>query len=211
MNHKSGNIVGVIVLIILYSVGVIGILDPGIWGNLLALTPVQMLISFFILLTGYRKIGRRLVMAFILIYIFSWSIEAIGVATGYPFGNYTYGENLGFKVLGTPLIIGVNWLILALGAYSITSYLAKSQRFIIPGAAMLMVGLDLMIEQLAPELGFWYWEGNSIPLLNYLGWFVVATLIQVILSFAKPERDNWIAICLFICQVSFFLILLIGL
>ena len=38
--------------------------------------------------------------------------EAIGVNTGLLFGTYEYGANLGFKIFGVPLIIGVNWTVL---------------------------------------------------------------------------------------------------
>lgn len=40
--------------------------------------------------------------------------EILVVSYGIIFGNYKYGEILGYKVLGVPLIIGINWCILTL-------------------------------------------------------------------------------------------------
>ena len=40
--------------------------------------------------------------------------EILVVSYGIIFGNYKYGEILGYKVLGVPLIIGINWCILSL-------------------------------------------------------------------------------------------------
>ena len=38
-------------------------------------------------------------------------LNITGANTGLIFGNYTYGNILGMKVLGVPLIIGLNWFI----------------------------------------------------------------------------------------------------
>jgi putative membrane protein len=47
-----------------------------------------------------------------LIAVAGFFIEAIGVNTGLIFGNYVYKTTLGWKFLETPLIIGVNWILL---------------------------------------------------------------------------------------------------
>ena len=40
--------------------------------------------------------------------------EILGVQWGWIFGNYQYGDALGYKVLGVPLLIGVNWALLTI-------------------------------------------------------------------------------------------------
>src|ERR687889_607827 len=38
-----------------------------------------------------------------------FAVEAVGVATGFPFGTYDYSGQLGPKLLGVPLIIPLAW------------------------------------------------------------------------------------------------------
>ncbi|HAK11549.1 MAG TPA: hypothetical protein DCO78_05820, partial [Chitinophagaceae bacterium] len=45
--------------------------------------------------------------------------EMIGVNTGLLFGNYAYGEVMGAKLNGVPLLIGVNWFVVVFSAGTI--------------------------------------------------------------------------------------------
>ena len=40
------------------------------------------------------------------------SVEIMGINTGILFGDYTYGDVLGFKLRDVPVLIGVNWFII---------------------------------------------------------------------------------------------------
>ena len=68
--------------------------------------------------------GKFLILSAI-IFLIGFSVEAVGVATGVLFGNYEYGAPFGFKIFETPLMIGVNWLFLALSTYGIVQYFTK--------------------------------------------------------------------------------------
>ena len=57
------------------------------------------------------------VLIVLLVYIITFFSEWIGVNYGWLFGSYVYGESLGFKIGGVPLLIGANWLLLALVCY----------------------------------------------------------------------------------------------
>jgi len=50
----------------------------------------------------------------LLVFLIGFSVEGIGVATGVLSGSYSYGSAFGFKLFKTPIMIGVNWLFLAL-------------------------------------------------------------------------------------------------
>ena len=39
-------------------------------------------------------------------------------------------------------------------------------------AGLLCTLMDFVIEPIAIKYDFWSWEGNEIPLFNYLTWFV---------------------------------------
>src|SRR3982751_3694029 len=46
-----------------------------------------------------------------------FAVEAVGVATGFPFGTYDYSGQLGPKLLGVPLIIPLAWTWMAWPAW----------------------------------------------------------------------------------------------
>ncbi len=49
------------------------------------------------------------------------ALEMVGVATGRVFGAYAYGPTLRGQIAGVPLLIGLNWTVLLLGALSLVS------------------------------------------------------------------------------------------
>ena len=60
---------------------------------------------------------------FLIAFAIGFSAELIGVHSGMLFGNYSYGNNLGLKLAEVPLIIGINWGVLAVTSASITETL----------------------------------------------------------------------------------------
>ncbi len=100
--------------------------------------------------------------------------EAIGVASGYPFGPYRYTPALAPMLLGVPVVVVGAWVILFV-------YVRQMHLGVVLGAA-LMAALDLVIDPLAANfLGYWEWQGSGpyygVPLLNFIGWFAVALII----------------------------------
>ena len=55
--------------------------------------------------------------------------ESLGVNYGLIFGNYEYGNNLGFKFFGVPFLIGINWIILTAISANTASFLTKIRVF----------------------------------------------------------------------------------
>ncbi len=100
--------------------------------------------------------------------------EAIGVATGYPFGLYEYTSVLAPTLLGVPLVVAGAWMVLFV-------YVRQMRLGLIASAAAMAL-LDLVIDPLAANfLSFWKWQQGGpyygVPLLNFAGWFLVALLI----------------------------------
>ena len=202
----------VLVLAVLYAVGIVGILLP-IHEDFILLTPFNLLVSLALVLWMHpRWDGHTLAFLFIA-YFVGFGAELFGVQTGILFGEYTYGEVLGPRIWGTPLMIGVNWVMLGYSAGVIANHLMGQAHWLLRGlfAALLMVALDVLIEPVAIRYGFWSWEGDVVPLRNYLGWFLVAFPLQSLFSFWLAAVRNKVAIALFILQVLFFLILGISL
>ena len=67
-----------------------------------------------------------------------------------------------------------------------------------------MVLLDFLIEPVAIRLNFWTWENNIIPIQNYLMWFLVAFVMQWIISYKSQLLSNKLSFVLLLSQFLFF-------
>lgn len=145
---------------------------------------------------------------FIFTFIFTggFLIELIGTKTGILFGNYEYGEVLGWKLMGVSLIIGVNWYAIVLAASNIARFVRTGTFLQAIIAGLLCVVLDIAIEPVAVKYAFWIWEGGEIPLFNYVTWFLFAVLFALIYLKNSPKL-NKTAAWLFVIWLLFFLIL----
>jgi putative membrane protein len=187
--------------------GIIGIL----YGNsdwFISATPLNLSINFLLLLLNCN--GHKLFFPMVIIGFLTGMItEILGVQWGWIFGDYQYLDALGYKVLGVPVLIGVNWALLAVitGAIAQQFYENIIMRIIIGVALMLF--LDLLIEPIAPVLDFWVFEGGEAPLQNYIGWTAVAFFLQFIFHFFKISVEGWFPHQLYLLQIIFFTVLLI--
>ncbi len=209
LEHVGKNHFSSFLLLVFYIVGVIGILIP-IHSSFILLTPFMLLISLCIVLYNHVDWNVKTIVFLISIFVMGLSVEIIGVRTGLVFGNYEYGEVLGPKVMGTPLMIGVNWLILiyCCGA-ALNQFLSKRNVFFKSFiGALSLVSLDLLIEPVAMIHGFWSWgEDNLVPLQNYLAWFIISFVFLLLFNLALKDMKNNAALTLFNLQFIFFLVL----
>ena len=198
-----------VVLVILYSVGILGFSFP-IIPHFAHLTPLNLAISLILVLWYEPAKTTTFWRWAFFTAILGYTVEAIGVGTGLIFGQYQYGPVLGFKLFDTPLSIAINWLLLAYAAAIVSGYmLSEAYSFVLRAAlaAVLMVALDVLIEPIAVKTNMWTWAGDVIPLQNYVGWFVVSFIIQTLFfRFHKPAK-NKVAVVLLVLQYAFFAIL----
>jgi putative membrane protein len=196
--------------VIFYMVGVLGLSFPETRTLFIRLVPFALILGFAgVLLFHEAKWEWKTLTAFVLVYISGFVIESIGVNTGLVFGEYMYGKTLGYQIFETPLIIGMNWLFLVYVSSSITERInsGKFISFLLP--PVLMVVYDLVLEQVAPDLGMWNWKNEVIPLQNYIAWFVVAFIFVLVFRLLNIKTSNKIAPLIFILQFLFFLSLMI--
>ncbi|MGB3585333.1 MAG: carotenoid biosynthesis protein [Tunicatimonas sp.] len=170
-------------------------------------TPINLLVSVILLLLFHRHWNRAFIFFLAFTFILGVGIEIIGVHSEVVFGTYQYGDTLGFKVLGVPLVIGINWFILSYCTGIICSSLSFGPLIKSLFATVMMVALDFFIEPVAISFDFWHWEDEAVPLRNYLGWLAVAWVIQLFFVYLPFSKKNPVANYLFIAQVVFFLIL----
>ena len=197
----------VIILLILHLVGVFGFLFiPSIF---VLLVPIHLTTIAYLL---FREIlsDQKTFFTLLTIAFLAWFVEFIGVNTGIVFGNYVYGDVLGWKFKGTPILIGLNWVSLVYSAYIISRAL-KTNCFIqdVLAAGMVLM-LDIVMEPIAVKYGFWGWENNIIPLKNYITWYILALVLLQLFRFFPPKKTSLsLALSFLVIQTLFFLTLLI--
>lgn len=195
------------ILGILYTVGIAGLLT-NIHPDFVLLTPINLLVSLIIVLLFHPHWDRRFILFLVLCYLIGFGAEVYGVQTGRLFGSYSYSSVLGPQVWATPLMIGVNWIIMAYTSGVLVNHIAPRRPLLLKAlaATLLMVGLDVLIEPVAIELNFWQWGESGVPpLQNYLGWALVAFPIQLLFGFLCGAVKNKVAVALFCFQLLFFL------
>jgi putative membrane protein len=144
--------------------------------------------------------------------------ELVGTSTGLPFGDYTYSGLLGYRVLGlVPFPIPLSWFYMLVGSLVIVARLGnaadgrRTRWLWALGAGLLMVAWDVSMDPAMVKTGHWAWGSGSMfrdaglpgwlvafftgsafygmPLSNWFGWLLTATLIaRVMLAFVPPTR-----------------------
>ncbi len=198
----------IIILVIFYAVGILGT-KLSIHPDFLLLTPFNLLLSISLVIWHHHPKEAKLWGFLLTCFIIGYASEVIGVNTGLIFGEYAYGPVLGWQLWDTPLMIGVNWAMLAYCSGTVINYLAGRLPWWLKGilSAALMVGLDVLIEPVAIRYDFWSWEQHLPPLQNYLGWFAVALPLLLLFHWLFKDSKNKVAIALFILQIAFFTLL----
>jgi putative membrane protein len=133
-----------------------------------------------------------------------WAVEALGVATGFPFGAYGYGDALGAELLHVPLVIALAWTWMAWPAWLAGGKLTqrKAPRILLAGWAL--AAWDLFLDPQMVREGYWHWASPSrslpgvadVPVSDYLGWFAVALAVMALLALlagAVPARVDTVA------------------
>lgn len=194
----------IIILIIFYAVGSIGTQLDAYRAYFLGLSPYNLLLSFAVAVLSTESKTKGQLIFFLICYVLSMTAEWIGTATGYLFGTYYYGKNLGPTIFGVPFVIGLNWWILLMGASSISVYLRLKPLLSALFGALLMTLLDALMEPIAIKSDFWHWKNEQIPFYNYVCWFILAFILLLIRQrLIKPEANKVHAV-LFVIITLFF-------
>ena len=131
--------------------------------------------------------------------------EAVGTATGHPFGDYEYTGTLGPSVATVPLVIPLAWTMMAwpalLAGRRLTVALSTGGGVARCALTALLGGLvlaawDLYLDPQMVRAGHWVWAEPEpglpgvpgIPLTNYAGWVLVAVVVMAALDAAVPRR-----------------------
>tara|TARA_B100001939_G_scaffold177582_1_gene153040 strand:- start:138 stop:773 length:636 start_codon:yes stop_codon:yes gene_type:complete len=191
MKVKNRLYVDLIFISVIHLAGIIGIyyLESPFF---LRTSSVSILIPLF--LFCYRSnLSNKDAFLFTSVFVISYTAEFLGVNYQILFGDYSYGRSLGVKLFEVSLIIGCNWLLLALISQALIKRIFSNSWLIIIFSSLLMVLIDIYIEPVAPLLDFWEFKENVVPFSNYRDWFIIALIIQFILSYRNTHVNmfNW--------------------
>jgi putative membrane protein len=134
----------------------------------------------------FRYLGpRRATLSLLALSLFAYAIEYLGVATGFPYGRFFYGDALGPTVAGlVPFLLPLSYAPLVVGAV-VAAWGGGSRLLHVAYAALLLVWMDAVLDPGATSLGFWVWPGGGayygVPPSNFAGWLLSGTLATALL------------------------------
>ncbi len=119
-----------------------------------------------------------------------WLAEAVGVATGWPFGSYHYTEALGVSLAGVPLLIPLAWSMMAYPCLLAVQRLVRTRWATALLGGFLFTTWDLFLDPQMVGEGYWVWHAAEhtlpgipgIPVGNFLGWLLVSTAFMALLG-----------------------------
>ena len=171
----------------------------------LSTSPFAILISFILLLLNYNTRQKGFATALISIIIIGFLVEFLGVNYDLFFGSYEYGNNLGYKIGGVPIIMSVNWLVLIFLTGSFTEkIIPNSLPLKVIFASLLMVFIDIFLEICAPKLDYWKFNEEIVPMSNYNSWFIISAICLYIYFRLIKDKEYKLSTNMLVIHIAFF-------
>ena len=169
-------------------------------------TSINLFLMSIILFANIKLNNKNQIFSLFLIFLIGMFSEFIGVNYGLIFGEYIYGNNLGFKLFGVPFLIGLNWVILTVICANIASILTKNNSIIqiIILGTLLMLFMDFVMEPIAPKLDLWKFKNLVVPTSNYIGWLIISIFTQTIYNIQFKEKEVKLSFNLYTAIFIFF-------
>jgi len=193
-------------LIALHFFGALGFNSTTFSSYFIALVPVNLILSTLLVFAHHKDFSRNFCFFASIVFILGMVVEIVGVQTSLIFGAYSYGTILGAKVLGVPLTIGLNWLLLiyCIGVVSHQLNMATWLKVVVGASIMLL--LDIFIEPVAIQYAWWTWEIETVPLQNYVAWFIISAFLLSLFHYIHFNKHNIMAWFLLPVQALFFML-----
>lgn len=179
------------------------------------------LLILFVVVHAWLGYTFRGMAAFVVIAgVVSFTMEAISIATGFPFGSYTH-HLPGVKPLGVPLAVLTGWIMFGWLAWALARVIMRpvaavavggAERFTTPlVATFILGGYDLVYDPVGATAHNWYSYDHptgalGVPLTNYFGWLLTGWLIFQLVALVETRfpgrpvtgsRSYWLLPCVF--------------
>jgi uncharacterized membrane protein len=143
--------------------------------------------------------GARWALRFLLLTAgFGFAVEALGTATGVPFGRYEYAGSLGPRLLDVPVIVPLAWAMMAYPALVVGNRIARRNSLLprIAASTVALASWDVFLDPQMVGAGHWRWldtHGISlagVPLGNFAGWLVASAVLMTLLHRLLPAPSG---------------------
>ena len=129
-------------------------------------------------------VDRRGALALLAIATYAYAVEFVGLATGLPYGEFSYQAPLGPMLFGAlPAGLALFFLPLVVDGYLLAVRLlgrrAATAWVRVPVAVGCVIAIDLVLDPAAVALGLWSYAAGGfygVPLSNFAGWLLSATV-----------------------------------
>jgi uncharacterized membrane protein len=151
--------------------------------------------AFFAVCDALINFGSRFALLLLsIVVIFSFTVEAIGQYTQWPFGKYAYSETLGTSLLKVPLIVPLAWVMISYPVLIVARKTARNWVFAFGGYGLM--AWDLFLDPQMVKAHRWEWSFNgshvpfekTIPLSNAVGWLFSGMILMAILNYFLPKE-----------------------
>jgi uncharacterized membrane protein len=193
----SGAAVGLTWLLAATTVGV-QVAYPLVDGEWLRRVTIATVVLFFTTCVTHALVHRGAAFTVGLVVVTAGGgllAEAVGVRTGYPFGEYSYTGTLGPEVLDVPIVVPLAWTMMAYPVLLAARRLNRRWAPVIGGLGLM--AWDMFLDPQMVADGRWTWAYpdpslraiEGIPLTNFAGWAAVGTVMMLVLNLLLPDRD----------------------
>ncbi len=165
---------------------------------------VATVLSFFLATAGHAlsRRGTRWTAAYLLVTVGTGLVaEAVGTATGVPFGDYSYAGSLGPRLLDVPVVVPLAWAMFAYPCLLVGQRLGSSPLRAAAVGGWTLASWDLFLDPQMVSAGHWTWAhvrvglpgASDVPVSNTLGWLAVGLfmlgVLQLLPRVAADDRQ----------------------
>ncbi len=164
-------------------------------------SPVSIISLLFLAIPAYIGLAHsfgnvRTLYTWLVLGVLGITIETTSIATGIPYGSFSYNNPLGGLLFGyAPWALILAWPPLVIGAWVLAKKTTASRIATILVGTILLVCFDLVMDPGAVALGFWSFVHTgvyyAVPYTNFIGWVISGVIgISTLELLLKTNTSN---------------------
>lgn len=167
--------------------------DPAVPPAVPVVFLVALALPSYVALVRWLSPARGIALLLILS-ILPLAVEAYAVATGVPYGRFTYSADLGYRVFGlVPWTVAFAYLPMLLGAVTLAGAAAgTSWSRLVPAGTFVLLLVDLVIDPAVVHAGLWVWSDGGayygVPASNFAGWVLTGVVYTALFRLVAGDR-----------------------